>query len=224
MNSLKTLLAGATLAFAGCTVVDAGDFEKGISLNRVGIEPQYYAIKSTKFEVPNVDNKTNFGLYLGKDIGFRPMEGTRISAGLDLRLNSDWAEEGPNTSTRHKDRGACLENEGALSIISQDLLTIIPFVGLEQRIGDRKLNLEIGLPYTKWIVQTGKAVAHPLGCFSRSETGEISDWGQKIRLGLSTFDESPLFGVFTGVYLSYEIYDNELLRADVWGIQFSIKF
>ena len=211
----KYLLAGTTLLSGGCHLesVDRPYHLRG------GLEAQYYDIKEIKtdFETPNVSDRFNLGIYCGADRKVYQSENQRLSLGLDLRFNTD-TFSGDNRSKSSGDYGDCVE-WGDVSFVRQGVLTPIPFIGYEAKINKNlKLNLEIGMPYTRWHVETGRT---SVTCFDDVLDEEEDTWGKRIRFGLSGTGNHL---AIEGVFLNYETYSTSHLDVDVLSIQVTAGF
>ena len=217
MKSLtKVILAG--LLSTGCYVDRGEKFQ-----SRFGIEPQYYQINEIKtgFPINHISTRTNVGIFAGEDTELYRGNNTTVTAGIDLRLNLVSGSD--NRSTDNADFGDCT-NHGKFTIVEQNYLVPIPFLGLEQKIGDSSIVLEAGLPYARWEVTSADTFIEVggEGCINHKMTERETGFGTRIRLGIR--DLSSKQGSLKGFYIVNESYNNSALDVDVWSLHFEFRF
>jgi hypothetical protein len=209
----KALLASAALLGA-CQM----EFEGSKWHNyRVGIQPQYYDFKNikTSFKTPNIEDRLNLGVTGGVEAFINVTETTKLKAGSDLRLNLDKMVDRTTGNVAKSCYPPFPQN---VSDIGQDYISVIPFIGIGQKMGNLEILAEYGAPYTKWYIETGDNLT---SCFRPLQTSEEWILGHSFRLGLRNTNSqqgSP------GLYATFETYDGSTLEVDAWSIQFGITF
>lgn len=216
VKSLSTLLLGTAMALGtvGCFHIEFGKKEN--SNYRFGAEPQYYSIQEIKtdFKTPPIDDRMNYSFYLGAEGGVNLTERTKLKLGLDARVNLDGTD---NRISGGPKGGDCVTHS-PFTMVYQDYLTGIPFVGLEQKIDDSTLVLELGFPYTTWNVVAADTIGTT--CVENEERAEATGFGQRVRLGVKDLGKKNDIGF----YLIYERHRTEIIDVDVYSLQVGIRF
>ena len=212
MNMKLAVASLITLVISGAlhAASSGAEFVKKDVQYKFGIDVQNYHVRRVKtdFNTPNIVGYVNLAFELSADTDLYVSEKLVAYGGLGARINlSDF---GSDNRKPNRDCGSF----GDVSIIGQEFLSLIPFVGVKSKKAETPIYIELGFPYSEWRVATGDTFGST--CFENVQEEKETDLGQSIKLGLDYKHEL--------YYLKYERFRNSIIDVDVWSIGASVKF